>query len=94
MLKNKYSKSVLRTIPSRNHKPCNHLGQSIQEWNRWNLWKTAFKNFQLVHSWTFGPIYDTAFLQNKLTARRWIFPYFTRMTKRGYANTKYVAYDM
>ena len=22
-----------------------HLGQSIQEWTKWNLWKTVFKNF-------------------------------------------------
>ena len=31
---------------------CNcYLGQSIQEWTKRNLWKRAFKNFHLVHSW-------------------------------------------
>ena len=25
-----------------------YMGQSIQEWTKWNLWKTAFKNFRLV----------------------------------------------
>ena len=38
-----------------------HLGQSIQEWTKWNLWNTAFKKFEviwssfykfhLIHSW-------------------------------------------
>ena len=26
------------------------MGQSIQEWDKGNLWKTAFKKFYLVHS--------------------------------------------
>ena len=25
---------------------CVYLGQSIQEWNKWNLWKTAFKKLR------------------------------------------------
>ena len=25
-----------------------HLGQSIQVWTRWNLWKTAFKKFDVI----------------------------------------------
>ena len=25
-----------------------HLGQSIQEWTKWNLWKTAFKKFPFL----------------------------------------------
>ena len=27
-----------------------YLGQSIQEWAKWNLWKTAFKKFEMVWS--------------------------------------------
>ena len=34
-----------------------HLGQSIQEWTKRNLWKTAFKKFHLVYSWILRPIY-------------------------------------
>ena len=26
------------------------MGQSIQEWTRWNLWKTAFKKFEVMWS--------------------------------------------
>ena len=33
-----------------------HLGQNIHEWTKWNLWKTAFKKFYLVHSWILCPI--------------------------------------
>ena len=35
-----------------------NLGQSIQEWAKWNLWKIAFKKSYLVHSWILCPIYD------------------------------------
>ena len=31
------------------------MGQSIQEWTKWNLLKTAFKKFHLVHSWILCP---------------------------------------
>ena len=37
------------------------MGQSIQEWTKKNLWKTAFKNFggmYLVHSLVLCPIYS------------------------------------
>ena len=34
------------------------MAQSIQEYTKWNLWKTAFKNFHLVHSWMLCPICD------------------------------------
>ena len=27
-----------------------YMGQCIQEWAKWNLWKTAFKKFYFVHS--------------------------------------------
>ena len=27
-----------------------NLGQSIQEWTKWNLWKTAFKKFKVIWS--------------------------------------------
>ena len=33
------------------------MEQSIQEWTKWNLWKTAFKSFYLVLSWMLCPIY-------------------------------------
>ena len=33
----------------------NELWQSIQEWTKWNLWKTAFKKFYLVYSWILCP---------------------------------------
>ena len=26
------------------------MGQSIQEWTKWNLWKTAFKKFEVIWS--------------------------------------------
>ena len=29
-----------------------HLGQSIQEWTKWNFLNTVFHKFHLVHSWT------------------------------------------
>ena len=25
-----------------------HMGQSIQDWSNWNLWKTAFKKFEVI----------------------------------------------
>ena len=28
----------------------NYLGQGIQEWTRWSLWKTAFKSFEVIWS--------------------------------------------
>ena len=31
------------------------MRQSIQEWTKWNLWKTAFKKIYLVHSWIVCP---------------------------------------
>ena len=34
------------------------MAQSIQEYTKWNLWKTAFKNFHLVHSWMLCTICD------------------------------------
>ena len=59
-----------------NKKEVDKMGQSIQEWTKWNLWKTAFKNlkwygllkqavfhkFHLVYSWIFCPIWSTCFL--------------------------------
>ena len=36
-------------------KKLHQMGQSIQEWIKWNLWKTAFKKFHLVHSWILIP---------------------------------------
>ena len=27
-----------------------YLGQGIQEWNKLNLWKTAFKKFEVIWS--------------------------------------------
>ena len=33
-----------------------HMRQSIQEWTKQNLWKTAFKIY-LVHSWILCPVY-------------------------------------
>ena len=44
------------------------MGQSIQEWTKWNLWKSAdhitsnllkavFHKFHLVHSWMLCPKY-------------------------------------
>ena len=27
-----------------------YLGQSIQEWTKWNLWRTPFKNFEVMWS--------------------------------------------
>ena len=27
-----------------------YMGQSIQEWTKWNLWKTAFKKFEVIWS--------------------------------------------
>ena len=35
-----------------------HLGESIQEWTKWDLWKAAFKKFYLVHSLTLCPIWN------------------------------------
>ena len=29
-----------------------HVGQGIHEWTKYNLWKTAFKNFYLDYSCT------------------------------------------
>ena len=31
------------------------MGQSIQEWTKWNLWKTTFKKLHSVHSWILCP---------------------------------------
>ena len=36
-----------------------HLRQSIQEWTKWNMWKAAFKKFEVIwsaHSWILCPI--------------------------------------
>ena len=33
-----------------------YMGYTIQEWSKYNLWKTAFKKFYLVHSWILGLI--------------------------------------
>ena len=42
---------INRPKPRHGHKytKCK-MGQSIQEWAKGNLWKTAFKKFYLVHS--------------------------------------------
>ena len=32
------------------HKKHGHLGQVIQEWTKENLWKTAFKKFEVIWS--------------------------------------------
>ena len=37
-----------------------HLRQSIQDWTKWNLWKTVLKKFHLVHSWILCPIWTLA----------------------------------
>ena len=39
-----------------------HMGQSIQECIKKNLWKTAFKKFYLVHSWILCPISKAPYL--------------------------------
>ena len=33
------------------------MGQSIQEWTKYNLWKTAFKKFEVI--WSAGIIPST-----------------------------------
>ena len=33
-------------------------GQNIQEWPKWNLWKTAFEKILLVHSWIYCPLWQ------------------------------------
>ena len=53
------------------------MGQSIQEWTQQNLWKTAFKNFCLVHSWILFLFFSR--LTTKFFDQNWNpFPVFLR----------------
>ena len=45
---------------SSNDHPDDDMGQGIQEWTKWNLWKTAFKKFEVIWS-AFSSVCNQAF---------------------------------
>ena len=49
-----------------------YLGQSIQEWTKWNLWMTAFKNIPLVHSYLFIYLFIYEYLYMIKTLQQYI----------------------
>ena len=41
-----------------------NMGQSIQEWTKWNFSKAVFNKFHLVHYWILCPIWKNVMLTN------------------------------
>ena len=56
-LKKCHSATPFIHICLRNHQ----IGEGIQEWSKYDLWKTTFKKFYLVHSWIPWPKCGSAF---------------------------------
>ena len=64
------------------------MGQSIHEWTKYILWKTAFKNY-LVHSWILWPKYQYFFKilldflwWKEIVHFRWIYDFWDFLTQR------------
>ena len=64
------------------------MGQSIQEWNKYKLWKPAFKTFYLVHSWILSPKYIVMALQKSAVVTIFLLKFFIvwkiRLRKKWY----------
>ena len=41
------------------------LGQCIQQWTKWNLWKTAFKKFEII--WSVESLSNVSFVFEHIT---------------------------
>ena len=54
------------------------MGQSIQEWTKWNFLQAAFHKFHLVHSWILCPIWSMINSLNKLFLKKTLWHLFMK----------------